>query len=86
MFLMNILRGDIVRFGRIGLYYEEIYFEFVLRIKFFCEIFEKEIVLYVVLNNIEVDLSECFYVVEVFRVEIRDWINEMEEKYLGMKY
>ncbi|WP_099209490.1 TIGR00269 family protein [Thermococcus henrietii] len=86
MFIMNILRGDIARLGRTGPYYQEIHPELVPRIKPLREIPEKEIVLYAVLNNIEVDLSECPYAVEAFRAEIRDWLNEMEERHPGTKY
>jgi len=86
VFLMNIMRGDIARLGRTGPYYEVIHEDLVPRIKPLREVPEKEIVLYAVLNNIEVDLSECPYVVEAFRAEIRDWLNEMEEKHPGTKY
>ncbi|AHF81251.1 TIGR00269 family protein [Thermococcus paralvinellae] len=86
VFLMNIMRGDIARLGRTGPYYEVIHEDLVPRIKPLREVPEKEIVLYAVLNNIEVDFSECPYAVEAFRAEIRDWLNEMEEKHPGTKY
>ncbi|WP_457753358.1 TIGR00269 family protein [Thermococcus sp.] len=86
VFLMNIMRGDIARLGRTGPYYEVIHKDLVPRIKPLREVPEKEIVLYAVLNNIEVDFSECPYAVEAFRAEIRDWLNEMEEKHPGTKY
>jgi len=86
MFLMNLMRGDVARLGRTGPYYEVIHEGLVPRIKPLREVPEKEIVLYAVLNNIEVDLSECPYAVEAFRAEIRDWLNEMEEKHPGTKY
>jgi uncharacterized protein (TIGR00269 family) len=86
MFLMNILRGDVARLGRTGPYYEIIHEDLVPRIKPLREIPEKEIVLYAILNNIEADFSECPYAVEAFRAEIRDWLNEMEEKHPGTKY
>ncbi|AEH24215.1 TIGR00269 family protein [Pyrococcus yayanosii] len=86
MFLMNLMRGDVARLGRTGPYYEEIHEGLVPRIKPLREVPEKEIVLYAVLNDIEVDLSECPYAVEAFRAEIRDWLNEMEEKHPGTKY
>ena len=86
VFLMNIMRGDIARLGRTGPYYEVIHEGLVPRIKPLREVPEKEIVLYALLNNIEVDLEECPYAVEAFRAEIRDWVNEMEEKHPGTKY
>ncbi|MFA4661913.1 TIGR00269 family protein [Pyrococcus kukulkanii] len=86
VFLMNLMRGDVARLGRTGPYYEVIHEGLVPRIKPLREVPEKEIVLYAVLNNIEVDLSECPYAVEAFRAEIRDWLNEMEEKHPGTKY
>ncbi|RLF84513.1 TIGR00269 family protein [Thermococci archaeon] len=86
MFLMNIMRGDVARLGRTGPYYEVIHEGLVPRIKPLREVPEKEVVLYAILNNIEADFSECPYAVEAFRAEIRDWINEMEEKHPGTKY
>lgn len=86
MFIMNVLRGDVARLGRTGPYYEVIHEGLVPRIKPLREIPEKEIVLYAVLNNIEVDFSECPYAVEAFRAEIRDWLNGMEEKHPGTKH
>ena len=83
--LMNLLRGDLFRFGRTGPYYRETP-QFVPRIKPLREISEREIMLYAVINNIEVDHSVCPYASEAFRGDIRTFLDEMESKRPTTKY
>lgn len=84
--LMNLLRGDFARFGRTGTYYKDLHPKFVPRIKPLREIPEKEIVLYAYLMNIDFDFEECPYAPEAFRGDVRNFLNEMEEKRPGTKY
>jgi len=84
--LMNMLRGDISRFGRTGTYYKDIHPLFIPRIKPLREVPEKEIVLYAVLNNIDFDFEECPYAPEAFRGDVRDFLNHMEETRPGTKH
>jgi len=83
--LMNLLRGDLFRFGRTGPYYKESP-QFVPRIKPLREISEKEVMVYAVVNNIEVDHSVCPYASEAFRSDIRDFLDRMESKRPTTKY
>ena len=83
--LMNFLRGDLFRFGRTGPYYRK-KSKFVPRIKPLREISEKEIMLYAVVNHIEVDHSVCPYASEAFRGDIRTFLDEMESKRPTTKY
>lgn len=83
--LMNLLRGDLFRFGRTGPYYEEKQ-KFVPRIKPLREISEKEIMLYAVVNQIPVDHSVCPYASEALRGDIRTFLDQMESKRPTTKY
>ena len=83
--LMNLLRGDLFRFGRTGPYYTE-KLHFVPRIKPLREISEKEIMLYAVVNQIPVDHSVCPYASEAFRGDIRNFLDYMESKRPTTKY
>jgi uncharacterized protein (TIGR00269 family) len=84
--LMNMLRGDVSRFGRTGTFYKDVHPKFVPRIKPLREIPEKEIVLFAVINNIDFDFEECPYAPEAFRDDVRDFLNNMEEKRPGTKH
>lgn len=84
--LMNMLRGDFARFGRMGTYRKHVNDQFVPRIKPLREIPEKEIVLYAVLAGIDFDFEECPYAPEAFRDEVRQFLNTMEEGHPGTKH
>jgi uncharacterized protein (TIGR00269 family) len=83
--LMNLLRGDLFRFGRTGPSYREKP-GFVPRIKPLREISEKEIMLFALLNNIEVDHSVCPYASEAYRGDVRTFLDQMESKRPTTKY
>lgn len=83
--LMNLLRGDLFRFGRTGPYYKEKP-QFVPRIKPLREISEREIMAYTYVNNIEVDHSVCPYASEAYRGDVRDFLDQMESKRPTTKY
>jgi len=84
--LMNMLRGDVSRFGRTGTFYKDIHPKFIPRIKPLREIPEKEIVLYAVVSGIDFDFEECPYAPEAFRDDVRNFLNGMEEKRPGTKH
>jgi len=84
--LMNLLRGDVSRFGRTGTFYKDVHPMFIPRVKPLREIPEKEIVLYAVINDIDFDFEECPYAPEAFRDDVRDFLNDMEEKRPGTKH
>lgn len=79
---MNYLRGDILRLLR-G---KRIKNGFVPRIKPLMEIPEREVALYAILNNLELDSSECPYAKFALREEIRDMLNTYEVNHPGTKY
>jgi uncharacterized protein (TIGR00269 family) len=83
--MMNLLRGDLFRFGRTGPYYRE-HPAFVPRIKPLREISEREIMLYALVNHIEVDHSVCPYAQEAFRTDVRKFLDSMESKRPTTKY
>jgi len=58
---------------------------FVRRIKplYFCS--EKETRLYALLKGFKVEFTECPYVTHSYRAEVRELLNQMEEKYPGTK-
>ena len=59
--------------------------KFVQRIKplYFCT--EKEVRLYTIVKNFEIEFSVCPYSKEQFRENISNIINELEDKHLGVK-
>jgi uncharacterized protein (TIGR00269 family) len=83
--MMNLLRGDLFRFGRTGPYYRDNP-AFIPRIKPLREISEKEIMLYAVVNTIDVDHSVCPYAGEAFRSDIRKFLDTMESARPTTKY
>lgn len=84
--IMNMMRGDVSRLGRIGPTYEKIHDGFIPRIKPLREIPEKETTIYALQNNLDIHLEECPYAHESFRSEIRDFINQTEETHPGTKH
>ncbi len=60
--------------------------KFVKRVKPFYEILEKETTLYSIINRLYPKFVECPYAPYNIRWSIRRMINELEEKYPGIKY
>ena len=81
--LLNFIRSNIYNFIRLRKKRVE---EFIPRIKPFMEIPEKEIVLYALINDIEIPEIECPYVGGVLRYKIARFINELEEQTPGIKF
>lgn len=84
--LLNILRGDPLRIGRATPTSCFTNPFFVGRIKPFCEILEKEIVLYAYLKKLRFQNIPCPYAEEAFRNDIRATLNRMEVKHPSTKY
>ena len=85
--LMNFFRGEVQRMARTGpvagLVENEL---FVPRIKPLRDSPEKENVVYALVNGIEYDDIECPYSTDAFRRDIRNFMNQMEEKRPGTKF
>jgi uncharacterized protein (TIGR00269 family) len=82
--LLNFLQADVERLAR--LVPQRIQENLVLRIKPFREVYEKEVMLYCLLNDIKIETGECPYAHFPVRAAIRDFLYEFENKYPGRKY
>ncbi len=82
--LMNYIAGDINRLHRLkGNASDPV---LVKKIKPLCRLPEKEIMLYALLNNLEIASDECPHARENHRTKIRDFINNLEQDQPGMKH
>ncbi len=82
--LLNFVQADIERLAR--LIPQRVQKGLVMRIKPFREVYEKDIVVYGLINNLPMDMNECPYSHFPVRAMIRDFIYEFENKYPGRKY
>ncbi|MBI5229618.1 TIGR00269 family protein [Candidatus Micrarchaeota archaeon] len=86
-FLMNLMRNEperLKRFGPLsGIEEQEL---FVRRIKPLIYCLEKECALYAELKGIPYYVGECPYSGEAFRGIVKNFLNEAENKYPGVKY
>ncbi|MFP4116334.1 MAG: TIGR00269 family protein [Candidatus Aenigmatarchaeota archaeon] len=84
---MNYLKGNMKRMLRLGakpaVVDEE---KFVPRVKPFRNTPEKEVALYGRLRGLELHQTECPYVEESLRFEVREFLNGMEKKHPSTKY
>lgn len=84
--LLNILHGNPFRMVRTKPVSNNTHPGFVRRIKPFCEILEKEIVLYAYLKKIQFQNKLCPYSQTALRNDVRTLLNTMEQKHAGLKY
>ncbi len=82
--LMNFLNADMERMAR--LVPQRVQEGLVMRIKPFRYIYEKEVVVYGLLNNLPMDFDECPYSEFPVRAVVRDFLYEFENKYPGRKF
>ncbi|MEM5812156.1 MAG: TIGR00269 family protein [Candidatus Aenigmatarchaeota archaeon] len=83
--LMNYVRGDLYRASRMGpepVVYDR---KFIGRIKPLRIIPEKEVALYALLSGLRFHNKECPYRTGM-RLEVRDFINSLEENHSGIKF
>jgi len=85
--MMNQMKNSIhasARLGpKVGLVQDE---KFVQRIKPLYLCTEKEVTTYAFVNNLLDDFNECPNVPQSFRAQVRDMLNDMENKSAGVKY
>ncbi len=84
--LMNIFKANNAQAAKLGpISGVKLFKGFVQRVKplYFCT--EKETRLYTFLKNINVDNAECPNIVQSYRADIRDMLNNFEAKYPGSK-
>jgi len=87
-FIMNIVRNSwdkIMRLGPVTGVLEHPLF--VKRVKPFIELMDIETTIYALMHGlVKPEFYECPYIVYNMRLNIRRFVNEMEEKYPGIKY
>ena len=84
--IMNLMRGDVIRFSRGQNYYKKISDKFVERIKPLRYFLEKEIVIFALNNKLTFDSSECPYAEYAMRGEVGKFLDRMEELRPTTKY
>jgi uncharacterized protein (TIGR00269 family) len=84
--LLNMLHGDPWRAMRSGPVLHDPRGKFVTRIKPLCEVPEKEIVLYAYLNGYDFQSVACPHGDQALRNDIRNFLNQMEQKHPGAKF
>lgn len=81
--LLNIFHGDPLRIIRSKPVLKVIHPMLVQRVKPFCLVPEKEIVMYAYLKSIEFQCIDCPYAHSALRNDIRNMLNRMELKHAG---
>ena len=81
--LMNVLRGDPVRFGRMSRAPDNFSDKFVPRIKPMVLVTQPDIVYYAIANNLEWHDHVCPYAGEARRNSIRDFLQGQEKNHFG---
>jgi len=80
--LINYIRGDIERLGRLQGRREE----FIPRIKPLKDVPEKEVAIYAILAGIPMITDGCPYAARSFRFTVKKMLSEFERKHPGTKY
>ena len=84
-YFLNILRGDIDRFTRIGMLYPAKHPKFVPKIKPLRMFLEKEVLLYSVLSGFTIQAETCPYAHTAMRNDIRSFLDNIESERAGTK-
>ena len=82
--LLNFLNADMERMAR--LLPQRVQEGLVMRIKPFRYVYEREVVVYGMLNNLPMDFEECPYSQFPVRSAVRDFLYDFEYKYPGRKF
>ena len=82
--MMNYISGDIDRLQRLNGKIQNHYL--VRRVKPLSKLPEKEIMIYALLNKLEISQDECPYARENHRTKVRDFLNELEVERPGVKF
>ena len=84
--LMNIFRGDLIRFVSGKPATEEVHPKLIRKVKPLCEIPEKETALYAYVKSVKFQDTPCPYASDALRNDFRFMLNAMEEKHPGIKF
>ncbi|HIE19217.1 TPA: TIGR00269 family protein [Candidatus Bathyarchaeota archaeon] len=85
-FLLNLFHGDPFRTIRSGSKFTSENLQLTPRVKPFCEVLERESVLYAYVKGIKFQETPCPYAGEALRNDIRIYLNWLEEKHPSVKY
>ncbi len=84
--LLNILHGGVERLMRTSPVLVDPDQRFTARVKPLCEVYEREVTLYAYVTGLEFQQIPCPYRNRALRGEIREILNELEEKHPGLKH
>jgi len=85
-FLLNLFHGDPFRTIRSGPKFTSKNPKLTPRVKPFCEVLERESVLYAYVKGINFQETPCPYAGEALRNDMRIYLNRLEEKHPSIKY
>lgn len=81
--MLNLLRGDSFKLLRGDLQPIKSHELFVPRVKPLQTVAERDVVLYAFYNDIKYHTTECPYAIEAMRLDVRNFLIDIEEKYPG---
>lgn len=84
-FLMSFARGDLIKFSKFGPELDVIHPKLIPRIKPLWNTPEKEVGTWAILNDINIHLDECHYSHLSLRAKIKEFLNNNEDIYPGIK-
>lgn len=84
-FLMSFARGDLIKFSKFGPELDVIHPKLIPRIKLLWNTPEKEVGTWAILNDINIHLDECPYSHLSLRAKIKEFLNNNEDIYPGIK-
>jgi len=84
--LINLLKGDVDRIGRLMPIHDQTTRVLVPRIKPLRKVSEREVVLYAYYNGLEYQSRSCPYAAESIRSDVRLFLNEIEKKIPSVKH
>ncbi len=85
--LMNFMKSEPARFMRFGAFSGIVERDkFVMRVKPLIYVTERECAVYCTLRNLPFHLQECPYSSDSFRGEVKDFLNNVEQRHPGTKF
>ncbi len=84
--LLNIFHGDIAKISSEKPITDVVHPRLIQKVKPFCEIPEKESALYAYIKKIDFQSTPCPYSSEAMRNDIRQLLNQIEERHAGTKF
>jgi cytoplasmic tRNA 2-thiolation protein 1 len=85
-YMLNLFQGDAERFVRFSPVLKDPRGFFLTRVKPFCEIPEREIVMYGYAEDLQFQTASCPYMTEALRNELRSILNKLELAHPGLTF